>query len=86
MVAMERNTQRINGVSTRLHRLSEGEIESMMGFAHERIDAAAGDLEALGIESARRFAAGEALGPLATVHQLHPGQLELPDTTPPAAA
>lgn len=83
---MERNNQRINGIPTRLHRLSDGELESMMGYAHERIDGAVSDLNHLGIESARRFSAGEALGPLATVHQLHPGQLELPDTSPPPAA
>lgn len=82
---MERNVQRINGIVTHLHRLGDEELESMMGYAHERIEAASADLNTLGIESARRFAAGEAIGPLATVHQLHPGQLELPGTTPPAA-
>lgn len=83
---MERNVQRINGNVTHLHRLGDDEIESMMGYTHARIDAAVADLEVLGCESARRFAAGEALGPLATVHQLHPaGQLELPGFPPTAA-
>lgn len=56
---MERNTQRINGIPTRLHRLSDDELEAHMGFAHGRIEAGEHDLEALGVESARRFSASE---------------------------
>ena len=82
---MDRNVQRINGSVTHLHRLTDTELENMMGYTHERIEQATADLDTLGIESARRFAAAEVAGPLATVHQLYPGQLELDITPPPAA-
>lgn len=57
---MDRNVQRINGEVVRLHRLSDDEIETYMGSAHARIEAASHDLETLGIESARRYALADA--------------------------
>lgn len=56
---MERNIQRINGIKMDLAKLSDGEIETGMMYAHSRIQSHVNDLEKLGIESARRFAADE---------------------------
>lgn len=53
---MERNIQRINGIKMDLGKVSDDEIESMMGHTWERLEASQADLEKLGIESARRFA------------------------------
>lgn len=53
------NVHRINGTKLNLERLSDDELEANMGFCHDRIERATGDLEALGIESARRFALGD---------------------------
>jgi hypothetical protein len=50
---------RINGIKANLARYSDDELEANMGFAHERIENGVRDLEALGIESARRFALGD---------------------------
>ena len=91
---MEANVHRINGIKTHLERLSDEELENHMGFAHERIERATADLEALGIESARRFAAAESLGSVIShtfqtpnVVELFPGQPSLPgfDGPQPAA-
>jgi len=57
---MERNIQRIHGIKTELHHLSDDELEAHMGYAHGRVDAAVHDLELLGQESARRFALADA--------------------------
>lgn len=59
---MERNIQRINGIKTDIGKLSDEEIAAEVGYAHNRIEAGVSDLEKLGIESARRFAASEAIG------------------------
>lgn len=56
---MERNIQRINGIKMDLAKLTDAEIEQGMGYAHERIESSVRDIEHLGIESARRFAADE---------------------------
>lgn len=42
-----------------LAKLSDAELESGMGYAHGRIESSVRDIEHLGIESARRFAADE---------------------------
>lgn len=77
---------RINGIKTHLERLSDEELENYMGYAHERIERGVQDLEALGIESALRFAVSEDLGEvaMAQVIQLHPNQGTL-FPNPPAA-
>lgn len=77
---------RINGIKTNLERLSDAELENHMSYAHERIEGNVRDLEALGIESARRFAVGEELGEaaMAQVIQLHPDQGVLFPTDPAA--
>lgn len=46
---------RINGVKMHLDKLTDTEIDNMVGYTHERIEGAVSDLEALGIESARRW-------------------------------
>ena len=56
---MERNIHRINGTKFDLARLTDEELEANMGYAHDRIEGGVRDLEALGIESARRFSADE---------------------------
>ena len=53
------NVHRISGVKMNLERLTDDELEANMGFCHDRIESAIGDLEALGIESARRYALGD---------------------------
>jgi hypothetical protein len=90
---MERNVQRINGNVTRLHHLSDDELEAHMGYAHARIDAAAHDLELLGQESARRFAIADlALQDTVELPVIDANQGQLfhfptrPDFTPPDAA
>lgn len=55
---MESRVARINGIKTHLERLTDDELEANMGYCHDRIESAVRDLEALGIESARRY--GEA--------------------------
>lgn len=66
---------RINGIKTNLGRLSDVELENHMSYAHERIEASVRDLEALGIESARRFAAGEVLADVGMAQIIEfPGQ------------
>lgn len=77
---------RINGIKTNLERLSDAELENHMSYAHDRIEASVRDLEALGVESARRFTAGEVLADqaLAQVIELHPGQGTLFPTDPAA--
>lgn len=55
---MESRVARINGVKTHLERMTDDELEAAMGYAHDRIESNVRDLEALGIESARRY--GEA--------------------------
>lgn len=83
---MERNVQRINGELVRLHRLTDDEIESYMGAAHDRIEGSVRDLETLGIESARRYAESEvAIEGLARVIPF-PGQGVLFDSPPDSAA
>ena len=56
---MERNIQRINGIKMDLAKLSDAEIESGLDYAHARIESHVQDVEKLGIESGRRFAADE---------------------------
>jgi hypothetical protein len=56
---MERNIQRINGIKMDLAKLTNAEIESGLEYAHARVDSHVRDIEKLGIESARRFAADE---------------------------
>lgn len=90
---MERNLHRINGIKMDLARLSDDEIETNMGHCHTRIDSATQDLEALGIESARRFGLAETalqdtveFPPLRLVPDPEQGSLfSLPDPPPEAA-
>jgi hypothetical protein len=56
---VERNVQRINGIKMDLAKLSDAEIESGLEYAHARVESHVQDIEKLGIESARRFAADE---------------------------
>ncbi len=82
---MERNIQRINGVKMDLARLSDGELENVMAYTWDRIEAGHADLEKLGIESAARFAT-DSLARVIPLRPRDPAQgalFELPE--PPEA-
>lgn len=78
------SVSRINGIKTHLERLSDGELENHMSYAHERIEASVADLELLGIESARRFAAGEVAGEVTMAQVIQFPQPRLFDFPEPA--
>lgn len=83
---MERHTERINGIPTRLHHLTNGELENNIGYAFERMNAAGHDLHTLQEELGRR---GGQLVLGETVHTFQTPLVnevqEAPDITPPAA-
>lgn len=83
---MERNPQRINGDLMRLHQLTDDELDGVIAHTFVRVERAAGDLETLGQEAARRFAIAGGVGEavMARVYQF-PGQMELPGFSPEVA-
>lgn len=80
---MERNIQRINGLSSRLHTYSDAEIDANIGYAVERRANAQHDIDTLQGEQHRRSNVELPLGELATVHYLPSAETEI--TPPPAA-
>lgn len=77
---MERHTERINGIATRLHGLTNDELNNNIGYAFDRMNAAGHDLNVLQEELGRRG------GQLVLGETVTAFPVPEPDLTPPTAA